>query len=356
MPVNEQSKLISWPWLDDAPAISAGLMDRGVISDILFVWEDYTLYRYAWDTTATDITFHFTTLEGKTLISPVIPLSFVATDVIKLYGSEGSHITMTLGPEWTPWSTSQASGRTTAGYTLPLSYSAIAPTLNMLEALALQGSLTPYLEGTALYNGYNTELTLDGNTIILEASPGAGEGLAPTECGEGCQPNYLTSINNTAKPTSSGATFINGDDCVSLRSTVSAPYTLEYSNDCEPCCSCTDYAGIVERLRKDVNGPALDLYNATQDAIAKYKEDYNYFTTDVEPRLKVVRSEVNMGLGYHPAVTIRLTNRGEDATVTVAITGTGLTYKGFSSTKDGINVDDGSTSFNVTLSLAEGEL
>lgn len=341
------SDLIAWPWIDDAPAVSDNRMLRGAFLDIQVVSNDHALYLYQWDKSATDITLHFVTLEGRTIASPTIPLEFEPLDILRLTGAAA--MTITLGQQWEAWHQAQPVGTTTINYDLLLSYGAVVPLPDVLDELT-QGGLN-YGKGTTLYNGYNTTLSKSSADITINAYAGSGAGLSPADCAEDCAPNYITTLNSTHDPDESGSAFITTEACTSINSKEATAATLFYENDCEPCCSCSDMAGILERMRKDLNGVALNAHNAIQSATAVYQDNFDYYTDEVVPKLKVVEHEVNMGLGIHPAVTIRFSNRGDDTNVSVSITGVDLQYKGFSSTIDGPSSADGATSFTQNFTL-----
>jgi len=342
------SDIISWPWLDSAAAVADGRMLRGAFQDVQVVSNEHTLFLYRWDKGATHITLHFVTMEGRTVASPSIPQDFETLDILRLNGDVP--MTLVLGSQWEAWVQAQPVGNTLIEYDLPLTYSAVVPKPYALEELT-HGTYD-YTNGTTLYNGYNTTLSKSGSEITINVYAGSGEGLFPADCAEDCTPSYITMLNNTHDPDDSGAVFLTTEGCTSINSRSTASATLYYENDCEPCCSCSDMAGIVERMRKDLNGVALDAHNAIVSATEVYTDNFNYYRDDIVPRLKAVNVEVNMGLGLHPAVTVRLSNRGADTPVSVSIQGSNIEYQGFSTTVEGLVVPDGATAFNVNFTLA----
>lgn len=117
--------------------------------------------------------------------------------------------------------------------------------------------------GLDFVEGFNMEINPAGevirgnklfNRIEMRATPGAGLGIFP-----GCDPTPLVirKINNVP-PTTAGDFFMSANECYYVRqpsviesdgSYVTAA-TLQFGNDCVPCCGCEDYVATGEYMNR----------------------------------------------------------------------------------------------------------
>ena len=143
-------------------------------------------------------------------------------------------------------------------------------------------SLTGIVE---LEAGYNVEMTAEDvdsvrgtKRINISAVPGAGAGKVP-----GCDVSDIGIFTiNGQSPDLNGNINLIGDDCYKLEYPLDLtdvggewpviPNSLEFSNQCEPCCQCEDYVYLYDTLLRGSHTIGSDLSTTVYAVIDEYKD------------------------------------------------------------------------------------
>lgn len=106
--------------------------------------------------------------------------------------------------------------------------------------------------------GYNIEYSLEkdtdnvlrpANLVTIDATPGAGLGLVPTDCTTTISPS-ITSINGVT-PDDNGTIYISGDKATKFIQV--DRFGTQVSDDTTPCCLCADFSYLGKRLDKHIH-------------------------------------------------------------------------------------------------------
>lgn len=167
-----------------------------------------------------------------------------------------------------------------------------------------------------LEGGYNIQLTQDAdtNTIRIDCIGGVGAGRFTRD---ETSTRYVKSINGVA-PNPRGELWLTGSKCYKIAQPIASiqsidpflvamqPATLQFQNDCTPCCKCEDTLLLYERMR-ELSARMSTLTNRLTQAKAQYEEAVNRFdlfrTTQIANPLRVAtlangEDRLTYGVGY----------------------------------------------------------
>jgi len=138
------------------------------------------------------------------------------------------------------------------GVRLPFETAAVEFRPNRVDKVTFKdhlGATHDLLGDVGLYEGYNVELTPDGNGVLLTAAPGLGLGRDDSGCiGPPLPPwgNYLISLGGVL-PDEDGNVDLDSGNCYRIEPDPANSQLIIY-NDCQVCCTCDDYANYAQTL------------------------------------------------------------------------------------------------------------
>lgn len=271
------------------------------------------------------------------------------------------------------------SGTLNFALTLPLVPAAVEFRGARVDSLKV-GETTISLGDVGLVAGYNMAITREGQRITIAAGVGAGLGRRPGDC-EDDEEEPLPAILNRlgqAAPDEHGNVELIGGNCWRIVPDPANNRLLFY-NDCEPCCTCEDYArasnGVTKRLKRIAalwQGDALALpagYHNVQKLAETTDEHIHIYNEEILPLLMSLK--INAAFSHGNAegagksdtygvitLSIRSDIVDDDAT---SITGTisgNRTLGLYSSTTGGagsLSVSQAGGGLSISGSLARGQ-
>lgn len=178
-----------------------------------------------------------------------------------------------------------------------------------------------------LLEGYNVDLSTreigsldlldtpeneDTTSIVIQAAPGLGQGVAPPEVQ--VAPTYLVSLNNNVYADSDGAVALSQQgECHRFIANPAGNEITVY-NDCDPCCDCPDYAGPVVTMKN--YWEELDAIRVTLiSTVALYNQHVELWNDSLLPGIrKIYLAGVGIKSFFGDAnkhtLTITLINQG----------------------------------------------
>ena len=182
------------------------------------------------------------------------------------------------------------------------------------------------IDGDVVFmSGYNIDqiiTRLDDNSteILLSATPGGGEGLAPCQT---VTPTIYKGLMATKADKNGNLNLVTGDDCYNIIP-IKDTGILMIEGQCTSCCTCDDYVNVAKAIKRiyDDNKPlTIEMLNDARD---EYNNGVLYFNGTIEPIygrvVLVVGGSTGVEyhtLGYDP---IRETPAGAPNWVTITAT------------------------------------
>lgn len=126
--------------------------------------------------------------------------------------------------------------------------------------------------------GTNMSVSASEDGLLLEASPGAGEGTVPCECDDEEDRDGAVVV-----PASTGDVVIEGDGCIQVSTDNSSTVTL--GGRCTACCPTDKYVEQLESLAS-ANAMLAKANAAVMEAVGRYNADVTDFNEAVQEPLE----------------------------------------------------------------------